>query len=80
MLVFHDDTAAQETQASHNAGGDTGCVESFGPGKAVLRNDHKQAGSQCYQHMGADPGALAPEFPFIADGPADDAGRQQSDG
>ena len=79
MLVFHDDAAAQETEAAHHAGRNPGRVEPVRPGEAILGNDHEQAGAQGHQDMGPNPGALPPEFPFVTDDRPDHPGGDQPD-
>ena len=68
--VFHDDAAAQETQAAHHAGRHTRCIELVGARKTILGNNHEQAGSQGHQKVRSDTRHLAREFPLIADDPA----------
>ena len=80
VLGFHDDVAAEEAQASHDAGGHTGGVEFVGPLEAVLRKNHEQGRAQCHQHVRADSGPLGTKFPLEANQGRKASRSQQADG
>ena len=63
VLGLHDDTAAEETEAAHHAGRDTGRIEPGGSFEAELRNDHEQRGAERDEHVRAHAGALGADFP-----------------
>ena len=76
---LHDDAAAEEAEAAHDAGRHAGRIEPVRIRESVLGYNHKQAGAHRDQEMGPDAGFLAPEFALIADGGADDPGRDKPD-
>ena len=80
VLGLHDDTAAEETEAAHHAGRDTGRVEPGGSFKAELRNDHEHRSAQRDEHVRTHARALGADFPLIADDRAHKGGGQHTDG
>ena len=79
VLGLHDDAAAEETEAAHHAGRDTGRIEPGGSVEAELRNDHEQRGAQRDEHVRAHAGALGADFPFVADDCAHEGGREHAE-
>ena len=76
---LHNDTTADETQATHYAGGDTGSIKLHRIRETILGNNHKQTGAHSHQQMRAHPGSLAAEFTLVTNDCANDSRRYQAD-
>ncbi len=76
---LHDDTTADETEAAHHTGCNTGCVKLDSLREAVLGDNHKQTGPHSHQYVRADPDTLAAEFTLVTNDGANDSRRYQAD-